>query len=176
MTTSTANEAAGTSADERRASELPGLLLKAGTAYTTRMASLGLRLIGVLVPDVARVVDIRPTADQGGAAPQASAGGVQVQADAGGTGYGVFIVENRGPNPVTTNVTVSSFRADSGRPMRLKVQFEPGTLRLAPGEQAVVQVGVTVEERLRAGEVYRATITLPKLDGATIPVSAIRRP
>ena len=175
MTTSTANEAAGTSADERRASELPGLLLKAGTAYTTRMASLGLRLIGALVPDVARVVDIRPTADQR-AAPQANAGGVQVQAAAGGTGFGVFIVENRGPNPVTTNVTVSSFRADSGRPMRLKVQFDPDTLRLAPGEQAVVQVGVTVEERLRAGEVYRATITLPKLDGATIPVSAIRRP
>jgi hypothetical protein len=156
-------------------SELPGELLKAGTAYTTRMASLGLRLIGALVPDVARVVDVRPTADQG-ATPQANAGGVQVQADAGSTGYGVFMVENRGPNPVTTAMTVSSFRADSGRPMRLGVRFEPDTLRLAPGEQAVVQVGVTVEERLHAGEVYRATITLPELDGATIPVSAIRRP
>ena len=51
-------------------------------------------------------------------------------------GIGVFIVENRGPNPVTTNVTVSSFpRADSGRPMRLKAQFDPATLRLAPANR-----------------------------------------
>jgi hypothetical protein len=154
--------------------ELPGVLLKAGTAYTTRMASLGLRLVGVLLPDLARLVEVGPTAGER-ATPQTDAGSVQVQAAAGGTGFGVFMVENRGPAAVTTGMTVSSFRAATGRPVRLKVQFDPDSLRLGPGEQTLVQVGVTITERLRVGEVYRATITLPKLDGASIPVSAIRR-
>jgi hypothetical protein len=153
--------------------ELPGALLKAGMAYTTRMFGLSVRLVGALLPDVARVVDIQPS--DRATPPRADGGGVQVEAVAGTTGYGVFMVENRGREPVTTDVDVSSFSAGSGRPVRPAVAFEPSSLMLAPGEQALVQVGVTVKKNLRSGVAYRATISLPGLEGATIPIAVTRR-
>jgi hypothetical protein len=156
--------------------ELPGALLKAGMAYTSRMAGLSLRLVGALMPDVARVVEIGAGRDASPASERDGDGQVRIDAAAGSTGYGVFMVENRGAEPVTSDVGVSSFRAGTGRAVRPAVRFEPNALTLAPGEQAIVQVAVAIPERLAAGRTYTATIDLPGLEGARIPIAITRRP
>jgi len=176
-------------------SALPEQLLKAGIAYSTRMASISLRLARTLLPDlgpmgragVERALELRRDRHPG-PAPEAaaSAGGrrsadgqglLSIEAEGGTVGYGVFMVENRGREPVTTELEVSSFRAGSGGgAVRPLISFEPASLTLAPGEQALVQVGVTVRKTWAAGRSYRATISLPGLEGATIPIAVSRRP
>jgi hypothetical protein len=173
---------------------LPEQLLKAGIAYSTRMASISLRLARTLLPDlgpvtragVVRALELRRDRRPGTAPETAisaegrrSADGqglLRIEAEGGAVGYGVFMVENRGNESVTTELEVSAFRAGSGRAVRPPVSFEPARLTLAPGEQALVQVGVTVRTTWAAGRAYDATISLPGLEGATIPITVSRRP
>ena len=175
-------------------SALPEQLLKAGIAYSTRMASISLRLARTLLPDlgpvgragVERALELRRDRHPGPAPGTAASaegrrsadgqGLLRIEAEGGAVGYGVFMVENRGREPVTTELEVSPFRAGSGGAVRPLISFEPASLTLAPGEQALVQVGVTVRKTWAAGRNYRATISLPGLEGATIPIAVSRRP
>ena len=101
---------------------------------------------------------------------------ILIEAEAGRDGVGVFLVENRGPAPVSAEATVSTFADGAGREVGLEVRFEPPVVALAPGEQSVVQVVASVEESLEPGVRYLATVTLPGLSEIGIPLAVRRRP
>jgi len=101
---------------------------------------------------------------------------ILIKAEAGRDGIGVFLVENRGPAPVSAEATISRFADSAGREVRLEVRFEPPVVALAPGEQTVVRVAASVEESLEPGVRYLATVTLPGVSEIGIPLAVRRRP
>jgi hypothetical protein len=96
-------------------------------------------------------------------------------APAGQTAVGAFMVQNRLGQHVAAPVVTSAFLDPSGAEVRPALAFEPDVVSLDVGEQVLVRVTATIDERLEPGVGYRGEVTVPGLSGDRIALVLRRR-
>jgi hypothetical protein len=180
--------------------------VRALSGYYGRLGRIGLDLARLLVPieQLRDAVDRLPieatplagvarraaasVASGASVAPKASTGdaasfqeppetpSILVEADGDRPGFGVFLVENLTAEPVAAPISVSVFVDDEGRTVRPRLVLRPATIRLAPGEQAMVRVAADLDDAFELGVRYRGEIAIPALSDRRIPIVLRRRP
>jgi hypothetical protein len=110
------------------------------------------------------------------ATPPAPAPSAMVlEAPAGQPAVGAFMVQNRLGQRVAAPVVTSAFLDPSGVEVRPALAFEPDVVSLESGEQVLVRVTATIDERLEPGVGYRGEVTVPGLSGDRIALVLRRR-
>ena len=98
-----------------------------------------------------------------------------LEAESGQEAQGVFLVENRLGRPVSTPVVTSAFTSRSGQGVAPALRIIPGTVALAPGERAMVQIVAGITDDLEPGVDYHGEVYVPDLSERGIPVLIRRR-
>jgi hypothetical protein len=98
-----------------------------------------------------------------------------LEAPAGQTAVGAFMVQNRLAQRVAAPVVPSAFLDPSGAEVRPALAFEPDVVSLESGEQGLVRVTATIDERLGPGVGYRGEVTVPGPSGDRIALVLRRR-
>ncbi len=98
-----------------------------------------------------------------------------LEGPAGQTAVGAFMVQNRLGQHVAAPVVTSAFLDPSGLELRPPLAFEPDVVSLDPGEQLLVRVTASIDERLAPGVGYRGEVTIPGLSGDRIALVLRRR-
>jgi hypothetical protein len=111
----------------------------------------------------------------GPAAQSATTGAMVLEGEAGGRVLGVFMVENHLGQAISAKVVASPFADSGGRTVQPVMTFEPETVTLGPGEQALVRVTTVIDETLEPEARYLGQLTIPGLAGTKIPVVLRRR-
>lgn len=117
-------------------------------------------------------------------APVAQSSGpvLAIEGADGSTAQAAFVVSSGLSRAVTAPVMVSALKDAQGDEVRPAIRVVPGALTLGPGEKAVVQLQVAIDETLQAGVAYYGVITVPELSSEQIPIvvrrmeSAARQP
>jgi hypothetical protein len=109
------------------------------------------------------------------AAPAPAPSAMVLEAPAGQTAVGAFMVQNRLGQRVAAPVVPSAFLDPSGAEVRPALAFEPDVVSLESGEQVLVRVTATIDERLEPGVGYRGEVTVPGLSGDRIALVLRRR-
>jgi len=109
------------------------------------------------------------------AASAAAPSAMVLEAPAGHTAVGAFMVQNRLGQHVAAPVVTSAFLDPSGAEVRPALAFEPDVVSLDVGEQVLVRVTATIDERLEPGVGYRGEVTVPGLSGDRIALVLRRR-
>jgi hypothetical protein len=110
-----------------------------------------------------------PTAVPAGAASPAPAVLV-LEGPTGAAASAAFLVENTLSHPVVGSVEVEPFEDIDGVAVLVRLEFEPETISLAPGERRLVRVSVTLPTTLPPDIDCRSTIRVDGVPGTTIPV------
>jgi len=100
----------------------------------------------------------------------AGAGALILEGEAGTMVRGSFLVSNDMDKPVSCAFASTDFRDPRGASVVTRMDFEPPSLQLAPGEQRVVQVAISVDEKLAPGVGYAGEISIKGMDGFNVPV------
>lgn len=111
----------------------------------------------------------------GHAAQGAAAGAMVLEGEAGGRVLGVFMVENHLGQVISAKVVASTFADATGHTIQPLMAFEPETVMLGPGEQALVRVVAVIDETLEPEVRYLGEFTIPGLAGTRVPVVLRRR-
>ena len=119
---------------------------------------------------IAGILGGTPVSDAPVQEMDAGASAVVLEGEAGSVVRGSFLVSNDMEKPVSCAFSSSDFRDPRGSSVPAKASFEPAAVQLAPGEQRVVQVAITVEEALTAGVGYAGEIFIQGMDGFSVPV------
>lgn len=122
-----------------------------------------------------QVGGVRAGAAAGAAAQGATSGAMVLEGEAGGRVLGVFMVENHLGQAISAKVVASPFADSGGRTVQPSMAFEPETVTLGPGEQALVRVAAVIDETLEPEARYLGQFTIPELAGTRIPVVLRRR-
>ena len=101
----------------------------------------------------------------------AGASAVVLEGEAGSVVRGSFLVSNDMEKPVSCAFSSSDFRDPRGSSVPAKASFEPAAVQLAPGEQRVVQVEITVDDALSAGVGHAGEIFI---NASSIETGSIR--
>jgi len=109
------------------------------------------------------------------AAPTPAPSAMVLEGAAGQTAVGAFMVQNRLGQPVAAPVVTSAFLDPSGVELRPALAFEPEVVSLEPGEQMLVRVTATIDQRLEPGVAYRGDVTIPGLSGDRVALVLRRR-
>jgi len=107
--------------------------------------------------------------------PGTDSGVLVLESEAGGEARGAFLVTNDLGRTMSCQLVASAFAEAGGSSVPVQPKFEPATLELAPGEQRVVQVAVTVDDRLSPGVAYTGEFSVKGMEGFAIPVVLRRR-
>ena len=94
-----------------------------------------------------------------------------LEADGGARAIGVFLVENLLARPVTATPAASELMGEDGRKVKASLIFQPPSITLAPGEQALVRVVANFGKDMRPGVRYQGEIRVPGLLGTSIPLA-----
>jgi hypothetical protein len=97
-----------------------------------------------------------------------------LEAEPGKSATGAFLVENTLGRSIAQPVEIGPFTDVSGRETDLALAANPGEIKLAAGEQVVVQVRTVVPEALE-GE-CRGTLRVAEMPGTEIPIVVRRLP
>jgi hypothetical protein len=100
---------------------------------------------------------------------------VLLESESGSCAVGLFLVENRLSQPVSTPVATSTFVDAEGGEVEPRLAFSPQVVSLQPGEQAVVRVAAAFDERLRPGVRYQGTISVPGVSSSSVAVVLRKR-
>ncbi|MDD1677639.1 MAG: hypothetical protein LUO93_00450 [Methanomicrobiales archaeon] len=99
-----------------------------------------------------------------------------IEGEDGKPAFGMFLVENRLPEAVSARVAIDPLLDAAGREVHPEVSFDPETVSLQRGEQALVRVGMLVDPKMEPGVSYRSEVRVPGLSGGRVPVVLRRRP
>ena len=98
-----------------------------------------------------------------------------LEAEAGETAEGYFMVENQLTRKVPADIVASPIVDANDHQIAQKLQFEPTSINLEPGEKIVVQVTADIDQTLEPGTGYRGTITVPGLSDTPAAIVIRRR-
>jgi hypothetical protein len=147
-----------------------------GQVTTDYLKALAGVLADVKLPTSLGGRDAAPVAPASAAPPPAPAPSAMVlEAPAGHTAVGAFMVQNRLGQRVAAPVVPSAFLDPSGAEVRPALAFEPDVVSLESGEQVLVRVTATIDDRLEPGVGYRGEVTVPGLSGDRIALVLRRR-
>jgi hypothetical protein len=108
--------------------------------------------------------------------PQAPSSATMVlEGEGGSRAFGLFVVENKLPKEVTTQVAVGPLVDPEGNEIPSVLRFEPGVITLAPGEQVIAKVSAHISRGLEVGVRYQGEISVPGIAGARIPIIVRRK-
>ncbi len=99
-----------------------------------------------------------------------SAGALVLEGEAGETVRGAFLVSNDLGRTLTCEFVSSAFNDTIGARIVVKPVFDPFRLELAPGEQRVIQVTMTIDSSLKASVGYAGEFSIAGMDGFAVPV------
>jgi hypothetical protein len=111
----------------------------------------------------------------GPALPRQAPTSLLLEGDTDTRAVGIFAVENVRDESVLARLTVSAFSDSTERTITPTAELQPAEFRLEPGEQLLIQVAAVLDEEFEPGVRYHATIGLPGLSEATVPIAACRR-
>jgi hypothetical protein len=97
-------------------------------------------------------------------------GAVVLEAEAGEDGGGAFLVTNDLGRTLKCELAASELAGPDGEPAPARVDFEPASFALEPGEQKVVRATTTVPDALTAGVPYSGTIGIKGMEGFSVPL------
>lgn len=109
-----------------------------------------------------------PAAAPAGASPAPAV--VVLEGSTGAAASAAFLVENTLSHPVVGSVEVDPFEDIDGVAVLARLDFEPQTISLAPGERRLVRISVTLPTTLPPDVDCRSTIRVDGVPGTTIPV------
>jgi hypothetical protein len=98
-----------------------------------------------------------------------------MEGDVGDLVRGAFLVTNDLDRPVSCEFVTSDFKDPRGTAALAQPSFEPAKVELAPGEQRVIQVALTIDDSLSPGVGYAAEFCIRGMDGFSVPVVLRRR-
>jgi hypothetical protein len=98
------------------------------------------------------------------------AGAIVLEGEAGSLVRGAFLVTNDMERGVSCVFVASDFQDPVGVTVVTKSAFEPATVELAPGEQRVIQVAMTIDDKMSPGVGYAGEISIRGMDGFAVPV------
>ena len=101
---------------------------------------------------------------------QRPAAALVLEASSGEVAAGAFLVENQLGRAVETPLICDEITDPEGLVLPVSLQFDPATVSLAPQEQCVVRVRLTVTDALNPDSDYRTVIRGPDLPGTSVPV------
>lgn len=93
-----------------------------------------------------------------------------LEGELGAAATGSFLVSNDLDRLISCKLTSTDFADPTGTPAKVRAAFEPPSLELAPGEQRVVKVVITIDESLRPGVGYVGEIAIAGMEGFAVPV------
>jgi len=93
-----------------------------------------------------------------------------LEAPAGKKALGVFLVENVLAQAVSATATAGALLDDDGNQIKASLEFQPQSVTLQPGEQALVRVSADISEEVTPGVRYHGEIGVPGLPGTRIPI------
>jgi hypothetical protein len=166
-----------------------GRALDVNLRYTAVLGKLAARTFDLLVSTLSefgpQVVSIGSPAQsqQLSAAPAVlaapaarSPASILLEGETGTRAFGLFVVENSLPQPISTSVEVGPLIDPTGREIRSVLRFEPGIITLAPYQQVVAKVSADISRALVPGVRYQAEMWVPGIPAAKIGIAVRRRP
>lgn len=96
-------------------------------------------------------------------------GVLELEGDVGTSARGAFLVTNDLGRNLKCAFVASGLSGPRGATAKAQVSFEPASVELAPGEQAVVQAVVSVDEQLAPGAAYTGTVSIRGMEGFSVP-------
>jgi hypothetical protein len=161
-----------------------GRALDINLRYTAVLGKLAVKTFDLLVSTVSefgpQVVSLgsRSQPQQVSAAAPAgpSPASILLEGETGTRAFGLFVVENNLPQPISTSVEVGPLIDPAGREIRSMLRFEPGIITLAPHQQVVAKVSADISRALVAGVRYQAEMWVPGIPAARIAIAVRRRP
>lgn len=100
----------------------------------------------------------------------AGTGALVLEGEAGETVRGAFLVTNDLGRSLSCEFVSSPFNDALGARVDVKSVFEPARIELAPGEQRVIQVSMTIDPSLSAGVGFAGEFSIAGMDGFAVPV------
>ena len=101
---------------------------------------------------------------------------IMLEGQAGTRAFGLFLVENNLPQPISTPVEVGPLVDPDGREIPSVLRFKPRIITLAPKQQVVAKVSADISRGLLAGVQYQAEMRVPGIPSARIPIIVRRKP
>lgn len=156
--------------------------LDANLRYTALLSGLAVRSLELLlstVSEIAPQITSSRNEDQNGdraassspaTVPAPSPAAMVLEGTAGSSAMGLFVVENKLPQQVSTRVVVGPLIDPDGKEIPSVLRFEPGVITLAPGQQVIAKVSTHISRSLTAGVRYEGQISVPGIAGASIPI------
>lgn len=81
----------------------------------------------------------------------------------------LFAVSNPGPHPMEATFAVSAFVNEDNHVVKNPiVEFAPERLKLAPNQEAAVEMAIEVSGKFRVDKCYQATVDIPEYPGKAI--------
>ncbi|HET6379154.1 MAG TPA: hypothetical protein VFG05_12750 [Methylocella sp.] len=99
-----------------------------------------------------------------------------LEAAAGEAVQGLFLVENLLPGPVRGEIVATALRSPDSGEVTLPFAFEPPVAVLNPRDQLLARLSVVVPGNLAPGVPYTGAISIPGLQGTSIPLVVRRLP
>lgn len=170
-----------------RLTRVLGRALDANLRYTAVLGELAARTFGLLVSAASeigpQIVSTRVATKEAStdvplspAIPSVpSPAPILLEGEAGSRASGLFVVENRLPQQISTRVEVEPLVDPDGHEIECVLRFEPGAITLAPKEQVVARVSAHISRGLVAGVRYVGEIRIPGIAGARIPIIVRRK-
>ncbi len=100
----------------------------------------------------------------------ASTGALVIEGEAGEAARGAFLVTNDLGRALNCEFVSSAFNDALGARVDVKPVFDPPRIELAPGEQRVIQVAMTIDRAMKAGAGYAGEFSIAGMDGFAVPV------
>lgn len=97
-----------------------------------------------------------------------------LEAEAGGRAESYFVVENLLSRKVPAEIIASAIVDENGEEVEQKLQFEPSSIDLEPGQKVIVQVVAEIGQGLEPGVGYRGSVTVPGLSDTPVAI-VVRR-
>lgn len=99
----------------------------------------------------------------------AGTGVLELEGDVGTSARGAFLVTNDLGRKLKCDFVSSGLSGPRGATAKAQVRFEPASVELAPGEQAVVHAVVPVDDQLTPGAAYSGTVSIRGMEGFSVP-------
>lgn len=102
--------------------------------------------------------------------PRTKKSSLVLEAEAGERAESFFVVENQLSRKVPAEIIASPIVDAKDEEVEQKLQFEPSSIDLEPGQRVIIQVIADIDQSLEPGVGYRGSITVPGLSDSPVAI------
>jgi len=119
---------------------------------------------------IAEILDPDGVASEPAETMEPELGALVLEAEGGKAAKGAFLVTNDLGRDLTCTLTSTAFVGVDDKTVKPKVLFEPATVKLAPGEQRVVNATITMGKSWDPGAAFTGEFGIKGMKGFSVPV------